>query len=72
MLGTQLLAVLGRAMAPGPGKGGSGKTLGSVPRDGGFSENKNLLHPSELRENLGQLTYVRFVGFFFYLYIEFK
>ena len=48
VLGTQLLAVLGWAMPPGPGEGASGETSGRAPRDGGFRENKNLLHPSQL------------------------
>ena len=48
VLGTQLLAVLGWAMPPGPGEGASGETSGRAPRDGGFHENKNLLHPAQL------------------------
>ena len=32
----------------------------------------NLLHPPQLRENLRQLAYVGFVGFFFYLSVEVK
>ena len=48
VLGTQLLVVLGWAMPPGPREGASGETLGRAPRDGGFRENKHLLHPSQL------------------------
>ena len=48
VLGTQLLAVLGWAMPPGPGEGARGETSGTAPRDGGFHQNKNLLHPAQL------------------------
>ena len=48
VLGTQLLVVLGWAMPPGPGEGASGETLGRAHGDGGFHQNKNLLHPSQL------------------------
>ena len=48
VLGTQLLVILGWAMPPGPGEGACGETLGRAPRDGGFRENKHLLHPSQL------------------------
>ena len=48
VLGTQLLVVLGWAMPPGPGEGARGETSGRAPRDGGFRENKNLLHLAQL------------------------
>ena len=49
-----------------------GETLGRASRDWGFHDSKNLLHPSQFRENLRQLAYVGFVDFFFYLCFEVK
>ena len=46
-----------------------GRHWEGLPEMGAFV---NLLHPSQLGENLRQLAYVGFVGFSFYLWVEGK
>ena len=46
-----------------------GRHWEGLPEKGAFV---NLLHPSQLGENLRQLAYVGFVDFFFYLCFEVK